>query len=574
MDTYKAAGGTTSAPACSGAGLRRTTPGSVRSRKHARAYHREGASDVSRSAALKMVKLAGPVLGIGPIKLALLDQLFASSKAMDWSDAGGIGPVVWPSNAWLARRMGAPVNTVRYHLRGLTDAGLITWRDGPTCRRHGKRDADGRIVEAFGIDLSPLAMRYEEFSAIVEASEEEAKEMKRFRRRRTVLDKDIRSLIASAREHGLDDDTEVAFCHAMARREVLCERCPRDLDGLMRQVAALEALYDELEALYDRACRPTEPQSDVSKTGHRGVKMLTPNTTTAPTSNSEICNQNGIAHNRRVNPTNMDDTQLHNAACGRMAFEKKPAANPQENKQSQVEAVDSAGDLAKHPAVADGNGSVEGAGFETNAADDDVLHLSIGLLRDACPAIEGAAPGALADWQALRGSGSALCAGADINPQVFEEASDALGPDIAIAATAVTVQKAAQGDVFNPGAYLRTLTKRGKAGQLRIARSLHGLAGKNADNPAGDRVDGSADMATDPDPEAAPPTADTFPPGGSIAFGKWADIVRQKAPKPTPDVDRVADEFRRFCRRSSIDMTSPNIATVFATFARKWKERL
>ena len=270
----------------------------------------------------------------------------------------------------------------------------------------------------------------------------------------------------------------------------------------------------------------------------------------------------GDSRKRRPNKLETKPSRLHRTLT------------PQENKQSQVEAVDSAGDLVKQPAVADSDGSVEGAGFETNAADDDVLHLSIGLLRDACPAIEGAAPGALADWQALRGSGSALCAGADINPQVFEEASDALGPDIAIAATAVTVQKAAQGDVFNPGAYLRTLTKRGKAGQLRIARSLHGLAGKNADNPAADRADRPADMATGLDPEAAPPTADTFPPGGSIAFGKWADIVRQKAPKPTPDVDRVADEFRRFCRRNSIDMTSPNIATVFATFARKWKERL
>ena len=235
------------------------------------------------------------------------------------------------------------------------------------------------------------------------------------------------------------------------------------------------------------------------------------------------------------------------------------------------------------------------------AESDDVLQLSIGLLRAACPAINGAAPGALEHWQTLRDSGHALCAGADINPQVFDEASDILGPDIAIAATAVTVQKAAQGDVFKPGAYLRTLTKRGKAGELHIAKSLHGLAARNAADRADNSIDDNSgnpsenstigqegppsqrpgavshddgakgDGATTP--AAAPKLAAPFPAAGSIAYSPWADMVRQNAPQPVPDVDRVADAFRAFCNRHAIDTTSPNIKTVFTTFCRKFRQR-
>ena len=233
-------------------------------------------------------------------------------------------------------------------------------------------------------------------------------------------------------------------------------------------------------------------------------------------------------------------------------------------------------------------------------AGDDVPQLSIGLLRNACPAINGIAPGALEHWQTLRESGHALCMGADINPQVFDEASYTLGPDIAIAAIAVTVQKAAQGDVFNPGAYLRTLTKRGKAGKLHIAKSLHGLAAINgmatetaentetATNRTHDADDNGSDNSPNPaenrtighqgsssqQAKAAPKPSPTFPATGTIAYSTWAEIVRQNAPEPVPDVDRVADAFRAFCARHAIDTTSPNIKTVFTTFCAKWSERL
>ena len=597
-------------------GLRGTSPESIRARQQAKDYRREGPPDVSRAAALKAVKRAAPAIGIGSVKLALLDQLFAGSRAIDWNDPGGIGPIVWMSNAHLARVMCMSEDNVRRHLRGLAARGLISYRDGPTCRRHGKRGDDGRIIEAFGIDLSPIAMRHAELTELAEAHEWEAREMKRLRGHRTVLHKDIRSLIASALQRNEPPcpgtNGSDAWHHALARLDVIREQHARDLDGLLEQVAGLEALQDRLEALYDGDFGGSDSSLGLCRNAHRGGQICTPITTTASTSDSGICSQNGIAHKRRTRPTHKGDTLSVEAACGSRALEEEPRADIAESKQETVETERLEHDHAELPTQEINEDHAEPARLHGTTADNDVLQLSIGLVRNACPTINETLPNALVDWHTLRESGFALCATANINPQVFQEATNTLGPDIAIAATAVTVQKAAQGDVRNPGAYLRTLTKRGKTGQLQIAKSLHGLAEQNATHqnddlldanngkettgaennhhPLGSRHQGAA-MPSSPQSDAAsreanPQRADThgnaqqltetaqaFPKSGSIHFSKWADTVRQNAPPPIPDVDRVADAFRQFCKRKTIDIASPNIATVFTTFCKKWKER-
>ena len=194
-------------------------------------------------------------------------------------------------------------------------------------------------------------------------------------------------------------------------------------------------------------------------------------------------------------------------------------------------------------------------------------------MRQACPAVAAARPRALDDWHALRDCGRALCAGAGINPQVWHEACDVLGPDIAIAATAVTVQKADMGLVASPGAYLRTLTKRGRTGDLRIVPSLHGLAARNGDGAGGPQRSGAKGAKTsEPGHDAASTAAaDPFPAGGSIAFSRWGEMVRSCTPDPTPDVDIVANAFRRWAIDGGIDLTSPNIARIFTGFCRKWR---
>ena len=50
-------------------------------------------------------------------------------------------------------------------------------------QRYGRRDARGRITEAYGFDLSPLAARYAEFVRLAEQGRAEREAMGRLRRR-------------------------------------------------------------------------------------------------------------------------------------------------------------------------------------------------------------------------------------------------------------------------------------------------------------------------------------------------------------------------------------------------------
>ncbi len=492
-------------------GLRRTSPESLTAQQYARQYTDPETKLVSRAAALKVAKLAAAAMGLKSSKIALIDQLFACSKPVDWQNVG-VAPIVWPSNARLAARMGVGISTMKHHLNGLVRAGLIAYSDGPTYQRRGRRDEDGKIIEGHGIDLSPIAVRFAELTEMVEAADYAAREWKRHSYQRTVLRKEIQSLISSAVERSLPGP----WSHAQARLDVIREQHPADLEELMSQVEALQDLQAELEDTYDEVIQDINFNSAVSK--------FRPLQTTAAPANSELSrSDNGVALPR--------DNMPSKAASGSKAFENKP----EENRET-----------------------VQTQNSPQQVMNDDVQYLSLPLVQDACPKLEDVSPGVFDSWTTLREAGHNLCVASGINPQVWQEARGALGVDLAVAAVAVTVQKHDLGLVEKPGAYLRTLVKRGRAGELHISRSLFALA-KGPNGFAA--VDTSHDV----------PVIEPFPEHGSISFGSWGEIVREHAPKPTPDVDIVADAFRRWTRDKGIDLSEPNIERILISFCRKWR---
>ena len=135
-------------PMTSPTGLRRVSSETIAATGYARRYSEPGTKCVTRPAALNVAKLAAAAMGLKTAKLALIDQLFASSKPADWTRPG-VAPVVWPSNERLARRLGVKVSTMKHHLNGLVRAGLVAYSDGPTYQRRGRRDEEGHIVEGY-----------------------------------------------------------------------------------------------------------------------------------------------------------------------------------------------------------------------------------------------------------------------------------------------------------------------------------------------------------------------------------------------------------------------------------------
>jgi hypothetical protein len=69
--------------------------------------------------------------------------------------------------------------------RALFEAGIFVMRDSETGKRYGRRDDQGRIIEAYGFDLSPLAYRCEEFIRIAAEAQAERARMGNLRKRAT-----------------------------------------------------------------------------------------------------------------------------------------------------------------------------------------------------------------------------------------------------------------------------------------------------------------------------------------------------------------------------------------------------
>lgn len=494
------------------AGVRRITPAGLAAHRAARDYAGDRTLAVKRIEALQLAKRAAAALGLKAAKIAMIDKLFGYSPAADWT-CKDASPIVWPSNEALARQLGLSISTARHHLRGLAAAGLIAHASHPTYQRRGVRDDQGKIVEAFGIDLSPIIMRYDELLEIALAYEQEGRERRTLSYQRTQIRREIEAVLVAAERDGLVGNWQ----HFHARLDRLRECVPGDLGQFRELIEELTVLREQVEEAYRSASQRSS--LDTAVTSFRQVQ------TTADLP----C----VEESRNSPP----------AVTERLISGAPPRPTPLTSGRRLADALAAAG--------TDGRPALSPV--------DDIGNVSLGLVRAACPALQKHVPEVFDSWTALRSSGRRLCAAATINAQVWTEAENDLGPDAAIAALAVTVQRADDGQVANPGAYLRRLIQRGRNGQLRISRSLFALAGAKGG--------GVAIHSSRP----------VHPyrgfPQDRINWSGWAELVREHAPKPTPDVETVADAFRSWCRKGNIDLAQPSIEKAFIGFCKKWRMR-
>lgn len=101
--------------------------------------------------------------------------------------------LVYPSNAAICERLnGMACSTMRRHLSGLVQSGLILRRDSPNGKRYVKRH--GADAQAFGFDLTPLAARFAEICAQAEAARAEEHRYERLRRAVSLMRRDLAGL--------------------------------------------------------------------------------------------------------------------------------------------------------------------------------------------------------------------------------------------------------------------------------------------------------------------------------------------------------------------------------------------
>ena len=120
-------------------------------------------------------------------------------------------------------------------------------RDDPQGRRYGRRDAQGRIIEAYGFDLSPSAKRYDEFVKIAAAARIERDRMRKLRRRGTLARRGIAQAVEELAAQGDDSEALARLVRRDGRAGDGRRSCDRS-DELALAVQALESRKSAAEA--------------------------------------------------------------------------------------------------------------------------------------------------------------------------------------------------------------------------------------------------------------------------------------------------------------------------------------
>jgi replication initiation protein RepC len=194
---------------------------------------------------------AEPYLGLPVHAYKLVAWLVKQTQPQDWEE--GSRPIAWPSARHQAEFLGLSPARVKYLNRTLFEAGVFVIRDNEQGKRYGRRDPETkRIIEAFGFDLSPLALRYDEFVRVAAAARVERDRMKGLRRRATLARRAIRQAGEELAAQGHEPEGWRLLEEEVAVLAIACRQASRSnelgviVGGLERRKTQAEEWVREL----------------------------------------------------------------------------------------------------------------------------------------------------------------------------------------------------------------------------------------------------------------------------------------------------------------------------------------
>lgn len=156
---------------------------------------------VDRYQLLLLAKRVGKLGGFTPRMLQLLEYYMAYTTAKDWEE--GSRPVVFQSLARTAMDLGVGERQIQKLEKRLFDIGAICWNDSGNHKRYGRRDPKtGRLVFAYGVDLTPLAYLQEELEAKLQEKQLYAEAWRAAKREICESRRRIREQLGQLRDEG------------------------------------------------------------------------------------------------------------------------------------------------------------------------------------------------------------------------------------------------------------------------------------------------------------------------------------------------------------------------------------
>jgi replication initiation protein RepC len=395
-------------------GCRRLTPDHCRAAAIAASFDGLPPGVTKKSQLLAALKQACPRLGISARLRDAIDTLMSWSAEQDW--LGESRPIVWPSNQVLQDAWDVSRRQVQNILTDLIRLGLIAAVDSPEGRRWGRRNQEGHIIEAYGFDLSPLAMRHAEFVAAAAEHRKACKLRDSLRRRLTVVRKASRQIAETAIEQRVPGRD---WSEWGTTAVTLAEQRPRDMT-----IVDLQALVERLEDAREEGEAALCAWLDTVEKPPAGAIDCTPTTTTKTLSadTSATCNE-----------------------AAKEPFDRGRRGSAQTASRDQV--------------------------LPPNYA---TTGLAPGALARLCRPLRTYLANDHPAWSHVVDAADYLRTELGISRSAWIDACHTLGRNDAAAAVAVIAAK--RSDIASPGGYLRGMTSRARTGRLNLMGSLRGLA--------------------------------------------------------------------------------------------------
>ena len=212
---------------------------------------------------VKLVKEVGPRHGWTASLMYHLEFLISRTAARDWRPGGR--PMVCLSVQETALELGISNSQVRRNENQMRQLGALVFRDSPNYSRYTELTADGVIVAAFGLDLSPIATLIPNLTILAEAHEREYAERLRLQRAISAARRSILSALDYASQQRLISNETEAEMRVKIPSLTVRPTHNTPLDVIQRRLASLQELDHDLSGLITGSGTDS---SDIGGTSH------------------------------------------------------------------------------------------------------------------------------------------------------------------------------------------------------------------------------------------------------------------------------------------------------------------
>jgi replication initiation protein RepC len=391
----------------------------------------DGFAGLPRGTAKPLRLLAGfqeaePYLGLPAHAFKLVSWLVRLTQPQDWEE--GSRPIAWPSAQRQAEFLGLSPARVKALNRSLFEAGVFVIRDNEQGKRYGRRGADGRIIDAYGFDLSPLAQRQDEFIRIAAEARIERGRMKALRGRVTQARRAIRQAGEGLAGLGCVPATWPQMEAATGALVRAAKQAQRSED-LAVIVASLERRKTEAEQAFRDAGKPVETSPE------------------------------GLENEPHTISTNLSENPSDTVT----APEASRSAPPSQPPSSPSVSAPPPGPEAPTPTKA-------------SIGAEQEFRLKPAQLLDLAPRLARCVTDATPTWTAIvDAAGGSLRHELGVSPSLWGEACVTMGREQAALALAIVSTKAPGHFTRGAGGYFAGMVRKAARGELRLERSIWAL---------------------------------------------------------------------------------------------------